>query len=225
MEVSIIRILRYVLIENHSSATAPHAFTLHWFWWLKWQWSKWCVTLFPATVCSHLLVVVKANCLNRGQESLLVFQLWKTQLNIWSKLCYAYFIPSLYLLCSSIIPSFLPSLHSILPSPGEGELAAAHYRQAVQLKPAHYVAMVNLGRLLRSSNENQEAESWFKRSEKLFYFSREVWFGSRHFLMWIKCRKYITSALTGPLVAPLLTLLPGCGSIFSATTSWSMIIY
>lgn len=46
---------------------------------------------------------------------------------------------------------------------GEGELAAAHYQQAVRLKPAHYVAMVNLGRLLRSSNDNQEAESWYKR--------------------------------------------------------------
>ncbi|XP_033930669.1 protein O-mannosyl-transferase TMTC1 isoform X2 [Pseudochaenichthys georgianus] len=47
---------------------------------------------------------------------------------------------------------------------GEGELAAAHYQQAVSLKPAHYVAMVNLGRLLRSSNENTEAESWYKRA-------------------------------------------------------------
>uniref|UniRef100_A0A3B5B5J1 dolichyl-phosphate-mannose--protein mannosyltransferase n=1 Tax=Stegastes partitus TaxID=144197 RepID=A0A3B5B5J1_9TELE len=47
---------------------------------------------------------------------------------------------------------------------GEGELAAAHYQQAVRLKPAHYVAMVNLGRLLRSSNENREAESWYKRA-------------------------------------------------------------
>ncbi|XP_068442484.1 protein O-mannosyl-transferase TMTC1 isoform X1 [Clinocottus analis] len=47
---------------------------------------------------------------------------------------------------------------------GEGELAAAHYQQAVRLKPAHYVAMVNLGRLLRSSNENAEAESWYKRA-------------------------------------------------------------
>ncbi|KAK5895563.1 hypothetical protein CgunFtcFv8_009246 [Champsocephalus gunnari] len=47
---------------------------------------------------------------------------------------------------------------------GEGELAAAHYQQAVRLKPAHYVAMVNLGRLLRSSNENTEAESWYKRA-------------------------------------------------------------
>uniref|UniRef100_A0AAQ5XFV2 dolichyl-phosphate-mannose--protein mannosyltransferase n=1 Tax=Amphiprion ocellaris TaxID=80972 RepID=A0AAQ5XFV2_AMPOC len=45
-----------------------------------------------------------------------------------------------------------------------GELAAAHYQQAVRLKPAHYVAMVNLGRLLRSSNENREAESWYKRA-------------------------------------------------------------
>ncbi|KAM9845751.1 protein O-mannosyl-transferase TMTC1 [Aulostomus maculatus] len=47
---------------------------------------------------------------------------------------------------------------------GEGQLAAAHYQQAVRLKPAHYVAMVNLGRLLRSSNENKEAESWYKRA-------------------------------------------------------------
>uniref|UniRef100_A0A3Q4FYV3 dolichyl-phosphate-mannose--protein mannosyltransferase n=1 Tax=Neolamprologus brichardi TaxID=32507 RepID=A0A3Q4FYV3_NEOBR len=45
-----------------------------------------------------------------------------------------------------------------------GQRAAAHYQQAVRLKPAHYVAMVNLGRLLRSSNENQEAESWYKRA-------------------------------------------------------------
>ncbi|KAL6117158.1 tmtc1 [Pungitius sinensis] len=47
---------------------------------------------------------------------------------------------------------------------GEGELAAAHYQQAIRLKPTHYVAMVNLGRLLRSSNENIEAESWYKRA-------------------------------------------------------------
>ncbi|XP_060931784.1 protein O-mannosyl-transferase TMTC1 [Limanda limanda] len=47
---------------------------------------------------------------------------------------------------------------------GKGALAAAHYLQAVQLKPAHYVAMVNLGRLLRSSNENEAAESWYKRA-------------------------------------------------------------
>ncbi|XP_034719064.1 protein O-mannosyl-transferase TMTC1 [Etheostoma cragini] len=50
---------------------------------------------------------------------------------------------------------------------GEGELAAAHYQQAVRLKPAHYVAMVNLGRLLRSSNENTKAESWYKRALKV----------------------------------------------------------
>ncbi|XP_047194504.1 protein O-mannosyl-transferase TMTC1 isoform X5 [Hippoglossus stenolepis] len=47
---------------------------------------------------------------------------------------------------------------------GEGALAEAHYLQAVRLKPAHYVAMVNLGRLLRSSNENEAAESWYKRA-------------------------------------------------------------
>lgn len=75
-------------------------------------------------------------------------------------------LPVLFLI-SFPVPSFLPSIIPFLmadPSgPGEGELAAAHYQQAVKLKPAHYVAMVNLGRLLRSSNENKEAESWYKR--------------------------------------------------------------
>ncbi|KAM9771731.1 protein O-mannosyl-transferase TMTC1 isoform X1 [Syngnathus typhle] len=47
---------------------------------------------------------------------------------------------------------------------GKEELATVHYQQAIQLKPAHYVAMVNLGRLLRSSNLNKEAESWYKRA-------------------------------------------------------------
>ncbi|XP_037837141.1 protein O-mannosyl-transferase TMTC1 isoform X2 [Kryptolebias marmoratus] len=47
---------------------------------------------------------------------------------------------------------------------GEGHLAAAHYQEAIRLKPEHYVAMVNLGRLLRSFNENKEAESWYKRA-------------------------------------------------------------
>lgn len=46
---------------------------------------------------------------------------------------------------------------------GHGDRAAFHYQEAVRLKPAHYVAMVNLGRLLRSSNENKEAELWYKR--------------------------------------------------------------
>uniref|UniRef100_A0A673WW84 dolichyl-phosphate-mannose--protein mannosyltransferase n=1 Tax=Salmo trutta TaxID=8032 RepID=A0A673WW84_SALTR len=45
-----------------------------------------------------------------------------------------------------------------------GDLAAAHYQHAVRLKPSHYVAMVNLGRLLRSSSENKEAESWYKKA-------------------------------------------------------------
>ncbi|KAK0135038.1 Transmembrane and TPR repeat-containing protein 1 [Merluccius polli] len=47
---------------------------------------------------------------------------------------------------------------------GEGDRAATHYQHAVRLKPAHYVAMVNLGRLLRSSNNNKEAELWYKRA-------------------------------------------------------------
>lgn len=59
--------------------------------------------------------------------------------------------------------SFFSIIFALCSCPGEGELAAAHYQQAVRLKPAHYVAMVNLGRLLRSSNENKEAESWYKR--------------------------------------------------------------
>lgn len=47
---------------------------------------------------------------------------------------------------------------------GEGALAVAHYQQAVRLKPEHHVAMVNLGRLLRSINDNQQAELWYKRA-------------------------------------------------------------
>lgn len=58
---------------------------------------------------------------------------------------------------------FLSFLFALSSHPGKGMQAAAHYQQAVRLKPAHYVAMVNLGRLLRSSNENKEAESWYKR--------------------------------------------------------------
>ncbi|XP_048864478.1 protein O-mannosyl-transferase TMTC1 [Brienomyrus brachyistius] len=47
---------------------------------------------------------------------------------------------------------------------GDGEGAAIHYQQAVRLKPTHYVAMVNLGRLLRSSNNNREAEAWYRKA-------------------------------------------------------------
>lgn len=46
---------------------------------------------------------------------------------------------------------------------GDGERAAVHYQHAVQLKPSHYVAMVNLARLMRSSNGSKEAEIWYKR--------------------------------------------------------------
>lgn len=46
---------------------------------------------------------------------------------------------------------------------GDSERAAVHYQHAVQLKPSHYVAMVNLARLLRSSNGSKEAEIWYKR--------------------------------------------------------------
>ncbi|KAK3517804.1 hypothetical protein QTP70_018967 [Hemibagrus guttatus] len=47
---------------------------------------------------------------------------------------------------------------------GDGERAAIHYQHAVQLKRSHYVAMVNLARLLRSSNDSKEAEFWYKRA-------------------------------------------------------------
>ncbi|XP_072309450.1 protein O-mannosyl-transferase TMTC1 isoform X2 [Eucyclogobius newberryi] len=47
---------------------------------------------------------------------------------------------------------------------GEGALAAAHYHRAVRLRPDHYVAMMNLGRLLRSSNDNEQAETWYQRA-------------------------------------------------------------
>ncbi|MBN3273182.1 TMTC1 protein, partial [Polyodon spathula] len=47
---------------------------------------------------------------------------------------------------------------------GDGDRAATHYQQAIRLKPTHYVAMVNLGRLLRSSNQNKEAEAWYKKA-------------------------------------------------------------
>ncbi|XP_076861368.1 protein O-mannosyl-transferase TMTC1 isoform X2 [Brachyhypopomus gauderio] len=47
---------------------------------------------------------------------------------------------------------------------GDGEQAAIHYQHAVRLKPSHYVAMVNLARLLRSSNGSEEAELWYKRA-------------------------------------------------------------
>ncbi|XP_047246431.1 protein O-mannosyl-transferase TMTC1 isoform X3 [Girardinichthys multiradiatus] len=61
-----------------------------------------------------------------------------------------------------------PDLHNnygvFLVDTGEGQLAAAHYQEAIRLMPAHYVAMVNLGRLLRSSNKNKEAEIWYKRA-------------------------------------------------------------
>ncbi|XP_069759228.1 protein O-mannosyl-transferase TMTC1 isoform X2 [Narcine bancroftii] len=47
---------------------------------------------------------------------------------------------------------------------GDGSGASGHYLQAIQLNPKHYVAMLNLGRLLRSTNRNKEAETWYKRA-------------------------------------------------------------
>ncbi|XP_067907107.1 protein O-mannosyl-transferase TMTC1 isoform X2 [Heterodontus francisci] len=47
---------------------------------------------------------------------------------------------------------------------GDGNGASGHYMHAIRLNPKHYVAMVNLGRLLRSANKNKEAETWYKRA-------------------------------------------------------------
>ncbi|XP_041071543.1 protein O-mannosyl-transferase TMTC1 isoform X4 [Carcharodon carcharias] len=47
---------------------------------------------------------------------------------------------------------------------GDANGASAHYLHAIQLNPKHYVAMVNLGRLLRSANKNKEAETWYRRA-------------------------------------------------------------
>lgn len=56
------------------------------------------------------------------------------------------------------------SCHFLTSSlPGEDKMAVDHYRQAIRLKPTHYIAMVNLGRLLRLNNKNQDAEFWYKR--------------------------------------------------------------
>ncbi|XP_072124079.1 protein O-mannosyl-transferase TMTC1 isoform X1 [Mobula birostris] len=51
---------------------------------------------------------------------------------------------------------------------GDGNRASSHYLHAIRLNPKHYVAMLNLGRLLRSANNNKEAETWYKRDYKLF---------------------------------------------------------
>ncbi|XP_072124080.1 protein O-mannosyl-transferase TMTC1 isoform X2 [Mobula birostris] len=47
---------------------------------------------------------------------------------------------------------------------GDGNRASSHYLHAIRLNPKHYVAMLNLGRLLRSANNNKEAETWYKRA-------------------------------------------------------------
>lgn len=42
--------------------------------------------------------------------------------------------------------------------------AVSHYLLALQLRPNHHVAMLNLGRLYRSLNQNNEAEKWYKKA-------------------------------------------------------------
>uniref|UniRef100_H2ZTZ2 dolichyl-phosphate-mannose--protein mannosyltransferase n=1 Tax=Latimeria chalumnae TaxID=7897 RepID=H2ZTZ2_LATCH len=48
--------------------------------------------------------------------------------------------------------------------PGDVQRATVHYHTAIRLSPKHHVAMVNLGRVSRSSNRNKEAEAWYKRA-------------------------------------------------------------
>nr|XP_006009334.1 PREDICTED: transmembrane and TPR repeat-containing protein 1-like isoform X2 [Latimeria chalumnae] len=47
---------------------------------------------------------------------------------------------------------------------GDVQRATVHYHTAIRLSPKHHVAMVNLGRVSRSSNRNKEAEAWYKRA-------------------------------------------------------------
>ncbi|CAJ0960724.1 unnamed protein product [Ranitomeya imitator] len=46
---------------------------------------------------------------------------------------------------------------------GAPQKAISHYLLALQLRPNHHVAMLNLGRLYRSLNQNSEAEMWYKK--------------------------------------------------------------
>nr|XP_033809118.1 protein O-mannosyl-transferase TMTC1 [Geotrypetes seraphini] len=64
-----------------------------------------------------------------------------------------------------------PDLHNnygvFLVDTGVPEKATAHYLKAINLRPNHYVAMANLGRLYRSLGQNKEAETWYKRALKI----------------------------------------------------------
>ncbi|XP_063785246.1 protein O-mannosyl-transferase TMTC1 [Pseudophryne corroboree] len=47
---------------------------------------------------------------------------------------------------------------------GAPRKAVSHYLLALRLRPDHHVAMLNLGRLYRSLNQNAEAEMWYKKA-------------------------------------------------------------
>ncbi|XP_069821677.1 protein O-mannosyl-transferase TMTC1 isoform X1 [Dendropsophus ebraccatus] len=50
---------------------------------------------------------------------------------------------------------------------GSPQKAVSHYLLALRLRPNHHVAMLNLGRLYRSLNQNSEAEMWYKKALKI----------------------------------------------------------
>ncbi|XP_075066641.1 protein O-mannosyl-transferase TMTC1 [Mixophyes fleayi] len=47
---------------------------------------------------------------------------------------------------------------------GVPQKAVSHYLLALRLRPDHHVAMLNLGRLYRSLNQNAEAEMWYRKA-------------------------------------------------------------
>eukprot|EP00061_Rhincodon_typus_P010245 g34392.t1 len=73
---------------------------------------------------------------------------------------------------------------------GNGNGASGHYLHAIRLNPKHYVAMVNLGRLLRSANKNKEAETWYKRY---------CWLANVYCLSFAALEKVVVSCLLKPL--------------------------
>ncbi|MEE6478129.1 hypothetical protein FKM82_011750 [Ascaphus truei] len=60
-----------------------------------------------------------------------------------------------------------PDLHNnygvFLVDMGAPQEAMSHYLITLRLRPDHHVAMLNLGRLHRSLDQNTEAETWYKR--------------------------------------------------------------
>ncbi|KAG8540957.1 hypothetical protein GDO81_029993 [Engystomops pustulosus] len=54
---------------------------------------------------------------------------------------------------------------------GSPQKAVSHYLLALRLRPNHHVAMLNLGRLYRSLNQNSEAGKWYKKALQI---SRDI---------------------------------------------------